>query len=457
MNRDNRAPHYFSAHFPGGAAHSIYSIVHAAHIEQQSGLYLRDLFTGGCRAGSAGVFPAVAAFMPNKADPTKPLYSMTEFIDVFANKISEFLPYSPFHHGKHALNHFTPLSKGLFNLHMSPKPMEDGLKEMLGGLTLKDATRTFSVTSQEISPNLRPHDFTFVEDNYLGASAKEILDYPIQDLPLYKILMAATRFPTVFDSYTLDETGTTHIDMAFVDGSADFISRCLRHRKEGQHFAHVIFGTTVDTQAISPEEYRGLDALSMLFNRFFIKGAGIQTKGRNLESLRGLLGSRNFYLLEDSLLPEDNPKGTVMPSLNILDTRPETMRKHIEFAKEQLERHADTIYKPLVDRLVENHALITQVQPDTAFTVIEKATDSVADRLQRQADKIAEKVVPEPRTTKFRFCGMEVGISFNRVARNKPADVQDNEPSAQLTENKLEQDAPEETRTTVPEKKHRAP
>ena len=451
MNRD-RTPHFFSAHFPGGGAHCIYSIARAAYVEEQSGLYLRDLFTGGCRAGSGGTFPAVAAFMPNKDDPSKPLFSMAEFAEIFIEKIPQYLPYSPFHHGKHAFNHFTPLSKGPFSLHLSEKPMEDDLKKMLEGLTLRDACRTISITSQEISPSWRPHDFTSIEEGYLEENAKDALDYPNQDLPLYKALMCATRFPTVFDSYTLEETGTTHIDLAYVDGSADFISRCLRHRREGQKFAHVIFGTTVDSAAMTPEEYRDLDAVTMLRNRFFIKAAGYQTKGRNLEALRGLLGSKNFYLLEDSLLAEDHPEGQKIPSLNILDTREETVRAHLNFAKEQIELQKADIYDPLVDRLVENHALIHSVQPDTAFSTIEQATE-------KTADKLAKKIVPEPRERKLKLGPIEISITFKRAAKEEPVPtpVQDNDPAAQLDENRQEQDAPEETRTTTPKKKHRAP
>lgn len=474
MNRD-KTPHYFSVHFPGGAAHGVYSVVKAAYIEEQSGLYIRDLFTGGCRASSAGTFAAAAAFMPNKEDPTKPLYSMSEFVDVFCEKIPEFLPYRPFHHSKHALNHLTPFTKGLFNLHLSPEPMENGLKEILGDLKLKDATRTLSITTQEISPNWRPHDFTHIEEGYLEDRAKEMLDHPVQDLEMYKILMAATRFPTVFDSYTLKETGTTHIDLAFADGSADFISRCLRHRQDGQKFAHVILGTTIDSSTMSPELYRNMNAVSMMLNhRFFIRASGQQTRGRNLESLRGLLGSRNFYMLEDSLLPEDHPAGTTVPTTNILDTRRETMQRHVAFAQEQLEKHAALVYDPLIERLVRNHAVVHMAVPDAAFTIKDTEVETVdPETINATETPTLTTPKPQPRGRTLKIGPLEINISFNRAATKVPSALQDNhqpivppdgntaedlESAAQLEENRIEQDTPENTRMLfLPRKKDRAP
>lgn len=472
MNR-GRVPHFFSVHFPGGASHGVYSIVKAAYIEEQSGLYLRDLFTGGCRASSAGAFTAVAAFMPNKEDPSKPLYTMSEFVDVFCENIPEFLPYRPFHHSKHALNHLTPFTKGLFDLHLSPEPMEQGLKRILGDLKLKDATRTLSITTQEISPNWRPHDFTSIEDGYLEDRAKDMLDHPVQDLEIYKILMAATRFPTVFDSYKLEETGTTHIDLAFADGSADFVSRCLRHRKEGQKFAHVILGSTIDSATMSPELYRNMNAVSMMLNhRFFIKASGQQTRGRNLESLRGLLGSRNFYMLEDSLLPEDHPEGTKIPPTNILDTRPATMRKHATFAREQIERQAQ-VYDLLIERLVNNHALVHSATPDAAFTIKQAPPNAEAVDFETiNATETPSHTAPKPRGRTLKIGPLEINISFNRAATKRPSALQDNhkpivpqdgntsediESAAQLDENRIDQDTPEETRTIFPLKKNRTP
>lgn len=415
-NRDNKQPLDFSVNFPGGASHVIYSIVRAAHIERESGLYLRDLFTGGCVAASAGSFPAVAAFVTNPEDPTKPLFAMDEFVDVFASKLPLYLPHRPYHHKKHIVNHLTKHVGGSINLHLDPKPMENDLKEMLAGMTISDACRTLSITSQEINPYWRPHDFTKVQQGLLEPTAAEDMDYPVQDLPLYKALMAATRFPSVFDSYYIEETGSAHIDIAFADGGADFIAKCIKHKKAGQRFGHVVLGTTVDTLPLTQEQYRSMDGVDMLRQQFFIKAGGFQVRGRSNAALRAVLGERNFYVFEDSLVASDYKEGTKMPSLNILDTRLETTQEHIAFAREQIERRYDQ-YARLIDRLVENHARLAEVKPDTAFTAFTKGnaakTDITTAAKEQAKPHSPRKAHNRPRT--LRLGPLQISISFGRA------------------------------------------
>lgn len=435
--KDLKIPRHYVGIFPGGAAHSAMGLIAAAFVEEQAGMPLSDLLTGGAIGSSAGCFGATAMAMPKHDDPNQQLFTMAEVRDRFFEKAPVYIPHTPDHYAQHIKDKILgviaqkigieksalELAFGSATLHYHTPPMlskikqawlaacrkeicnefssplETDLTEIMNGLTIDQARRSLCITSGKLcgdgsgNDRIEPYDFYKIEDGLLVTGACLPQQHPEINVRIVDAMMASISFPTVFKSHYIEATGTHHFDTALTDTGADNIAMMHANLQPGHSMGVVRFGSGDDNRPINPDDYNGWNALDMLINRFFFQADREMVHQRALRQMRATLGEEHVWNLNHRIVPHDEHDRRVLPSTDPLDTSPEQLELIQEFMYESIGRRRDDLYMPMIDQLVKNKALLDQAKPENANSSLIRMTSAVRNAFTRSR-KPADNIQP---------------------------------------------------------------
>ncbi|MGE4313166.1 MAG: hypothetical protein AB7E85_02695 [Pseudobdellovibrionaceae bacterium] len=245
-------------------------------------------------------------------------------------------------------------------LHLDRSFMEADLPRILGThVTMRDFDRNICITTQKITPgSIEPGDFYRTQEGFRRKNAHMPVAEPEIDVPLYKIILGATAVPTLFDAYSISETGTTHIDCAHVDNRADNILALQANLPDGITLEPVTIGNIRQSSGITPDDYAQMDAISMLVNRFYHTSPGTQSQIRGRRVLRRVYGPDHTHELEIS---EKNCPFELTAKPDIFDSSPEQAARIRADARAFLAHH-EKEFDMRTDILLENAMRVEQHQ-----------------------------------------------------------------------------------------------
>ena len=373
MKRHRDPVRSFALHLPSGAAFGAITAEKCAYIEAESGLRLVDLFDIFlCQ--SVGAITGSVAVSPGRTASKSPVMAMSEFVPMFQRHLPLFLPKQRYHYWRHIahglirdnLHPAVNQAIGLGKLHYDAGVMERVLIDNLGHVNLDHQSpykplKTIHISTQSIDPILANFDFVHVEPDLLENADRDLdkLTHPQTAIPLYKAVMAAAAFPTVFPTYHIAETDTHHIDCGQIDTPViNFMLTLRHHLRRDRQLACVRLGTGDDRRRIHAAAYNKMTARDLLSSRLIFRSAALQAQDSTGLIMKNLLGEDAYFNFDHRIYAPNGQPGQGYPSDDLLDTSAGQISLMAEFARRSIHDNREH-YDRMIDMLVENHARAT--------------------------------------------------------------------------------------------------
>jgi hypothetical protein len=398
-------PRHYVARFQGGARFTLLGVMLAAEIEDRANailqqrshgkadqVYLRDLFPGGFVASSAGVFPAYAAAANHPDDPSKPRYTMREFVDLFQDSVPTFIPHKSDHmrklvmqlgfaqfleaypwFAKHPVAFkavAAPLRmlvgtaagvmrasaatkealKSIFSDVANPQGLLSSklafdrsaslqlLRDIVGEDTkLGDMSRNMIVTAQRLSSTgqIKNDYFVTFKDGEMKDGAELVCMTRDGQTPMIDVILGTTSVYGVFDPHNGE-----YIDGAPGMFATDIMADLRNNHVAGDHLGYVSFGNF--DRSLIGQSVRG-----PLFNELRLQEKIVihPIKQAADNTIRAIVGPEHSHFLE---IPEKyrtrmGAEVQYTGSYSQMDSRPEPMDYLRRYGERWIDEHGDQL------------------------------------------------------------------------------------------------------------------